>query len=277
LTSFPDCVYFGETVHHGEQMSKNGYSAPSVIKAFEILKALGDTPEGMGISALARRLGIGKSTVHGITAAMEEIGVVIRDSRTKRFRVGFTLLELVRKALAGLELAAVAKKPMEVLVEGTEETAFLGVLTRDHVTIVEAVDSPKEFKVTAPRGTRLSLRAGAVGKIFLANMEREKAVEILHQKGLKQYTPNSITDMGRYLEELDRVVEMGYAIDDGEYLMGVTAIAAAIPVDGLPLSALWSVAFSSSLTEEKRRDLIEHVKATAHEIESTLRKEGPRK
>jgi len=259
------------------KMGKNGYSAPSVIKAFEILKALGDTPEGMGISALARRLGIGKSTVHGITAAMEEIGVLIRDSRTKRFRVGFTLLELVRKALAGLELAAVAKKPMEVLVEGTEETAFLGVLTRDHVTIVEAVDSPKEFKVTAPRGTRLSLRAGAVGKIFLANIERAKAIEILHQKGLKQYTPNSITDMGRYLEELDRVVAMGYAIDDGEYLMGVTAIAAAIPVDGLPLSALWSVAFSSSLTEEKRRDLIEQVKATAHEIESTLRKEGPRK
>jgi DNA-binding IclR family transcriptional regulator len=142
---------------------------------------------------------------------------------------------------------------------------------------VEAVDSPKEFKVTAPRGTRLSLRAGAVGKIFLANMEREKAIEILHQKGLKQYTPNSITDMGRYLEELDRVVDMGYAIDDGEYLMGVTAIAATIPVDGLPLSALWSVAFSSSLTEEKRRALIDHVKATAHEIESTLRKEGPRK
>lgn len=255
-------------------MSKNGYSAPSVIKAFEILKALGDANEGMGISSLARKLGIGKSTVHGITAAMEELGVLIRDPRTKRFRVGFTLLELVRKALGSLELAQVAKKPMEILVEKTEETAFLGVLNRNHVTIVEAVDSPKEFKVTAPRGTRLSLRAGAVGKIFLANMERSKAMGILRKKGLRQYTPNSITDMGQYLEELDRVAERGYALDEGEYLMGVTAIAAPITVDDLPMSAIWSVAFSSSLTEEKRDELIEHVKATANEIESSLRKSG---
>lgn len=256
-------------------MRKNGYSAPSVVKAFEILKALGDTNEGMGISSLARKLGIGKSTVHGITAAMEELGVVIRDGRTKRFRIGFTLLELVRKSLGGLELIQVARGPMQVLVERTEETAFLGVLNRDHVTIVEAVDSPKEFKVTAPRGTRLSLRAGAVGKVFLGNMERPKAIEILRRKGLKPYTPNSITDMNRYLQELDRVAERGYAMDDGEYLMGVTAIAAPINVGDLPLSALWSVAFSSSLTEEKRDSIIEQVKATASEIESSLRKEGP--
>lgn len=256
-------------------MGKNGYSAPSVNKAFEILKALGDASEGMGISALARKLGIGKSTVHGITTAMEEVGVVIRDGRTKRFRVGFTLLELMRKALAGLELAQVAKKPMEILVERTEETAFLGVLNRDHVTIVETVDSPKEFKVTAPRGTRLSLRAGAVGKIFLANMKREKALEFLHKKGLKLYTPNSITDMDRYLKELDRVIEKGYAIDDGEYLMGVTAIGAPITVDDLPLSALWSVAFSSSLTDERSERIIDEVKRAASAIETALRKSRP--
>ncbi len=259
------------------KMGKDGYSAPSVAKAFDILKALGDSNEGLGISTLARDLGIGKSTVHGITAAMEELGVVIRDPRSKRFRVGFTLLELVRKSLGGLAVIEVARKPMEELVERTEETAFLGVLNRDHVTIVEAVDSPKEFKVTAPRGTRLSLRAGAVGKVFLANMERPKAMEILRKKGLKPYTPNSITDLNRYLEELDRVAARGYAMDDGEYLMGVTAIAAPISAPDLPLSALWSVAFSSSLTDETRVDLIRDVKSTADEIERSLRKENPGK
>jgi DNA-binding IclR family transcriptional regulator len=105
-------------------------------------------------------------------------------------------------------------------------------------------------------------------------MDRPKALEILYQKGLKQYTPHSITDMDRYLEELDKVSGSGYAIDEGEYLIGVTAIAAAIKVEGLPLSALWSVAFSSSLTEEKRRDLIKEVRTTACEIERSLRKEG---
>ena len=66
-------------------MSKNSYSAPSVTKAFEILKALGGSSGGLGISSLARTLGIGKSTVHGIMAAMEDLGVVIRDESTKRY------------------------------------------------------------------------------------------------------------------------------------------------------------------------------------------------
>jgi len=255
-------------------MAQPGYSAPSVVKAFEILQALADRNEGLGVSALARNLGISKSTVHGIMTTMEELGVVIRDGRTKRFRVGFAMLELVRRSLSGLTLAQVAKIPMELLVERTRETAFLGVLNRDHVTIIEAVDSPQEFKVTAPRGTRLSLRAGAVGKIFLASMERTKALDILRQKGLKRYTSRSITDMGRYLEELDRVVERGYAKDDGEYLEGVTAVAAAIRGDDFPLSAIWSGAFSSNLSEDKHARLIREVETTARDIERTLREKN---
>ncbi len=71
------------------------------------------------------------------------------------------------------------------------------------------------------------------------------------------------------------MAEQGYAMDDGEYLMGVTAIAAPIIVRDLPLSALWSVAFSSSLTDESRDEIIEHVKRTASQIESALRKDSP--
>ena len=114
-------------------MAQPGYSAPSVVKAFEILQALADRNEGLGVSALARNLGISKSTVHGIMTTMEELGVVIRDGRTKRFRVGFAMLELVRRSFSGLTLAQVAKIPIELLVERTRETAFLGVLNRDHV------------------------------------------------------------------------------------------------------------------------------------------------
>jgi DNA-binding IclR family transcriptional regulator len=112
-----------------------------------------------------------------------------------------------------------------------------------------------------------------VGKVFLAHMERTKALGILKERGLKAYTPNSITDMVRYVEELDTVARKGYAIDEGEYLMGVTAVAAPIRVSGIPQSALWSVAFSSGLVDSQRENLIDQVTATTYEIENNLRKE----
>ena len=53
---------------------KRGYFAPSVTKAFEILKLISSKKQGMGISEIARELRIAKSTVHGMTSALEESG-----------------------------------------------------------------------------------------------------------------------------------------------------------------------------------------------------------
>ena len=75
-------------------MKKPTYSAPSVHKAFKILQAISETSNGLGISDLSKKLKIGKSTVHGITMALEEMGVLVRDPYYKRYTVGYGLLEL---------------------------------------------------------------------------------------------------------------------------------------------------------------------------------------
>ena len=85
-------------------MKKVIYSAPSVKKAFKILHVIADSSTGLGVSDLSKQLRIGKSTVHGITAALEEMGVLIRDPLHKKYHVGYTLLELGRKAYAKMDL-----------------------------------------------------------------------------------------------------------------------------------------------------------------------------
>ena len=74
------------------------YGAPSVKKAFAILSAISSSKEGLGVSELARGLNMAKSTVHGMTSALEEVGAVMRDPQTKRYKLGFTLLEIGRSA-----------------------------------------------------------------------------------------------------------------------------------------------------------------------------------
>ena len=76
----------------------NKYQAPIVTKAFRILAAIADKTDGMGISEISRDLDISKSTVHGITSALEGQGALIKDPVSKRFSIGYTLIELGKKA-----------------------------------------------------------------------------------------------------------------------------------------------------------------------------------
>lgn len=252
-----------------------GYSAPSVIKAFEILKLVASTREGMGVSEIARDLGLAKSTVHGMASALEELGAVRRDPLTKRYTLGFTLFELGKTAYSQIELKDLARPVMHELMEKTQTSVFLGVLNWDHVTILDIVEPRTELKITSPIGTTIPLLAGAVGKVFLSMMEEEQALKAIRSKGLTQYTHHSITDFKRYVEEMRKVKAQGFATDDEEYILGVRAVAA--PILGGPylMSAIWVVGFKAGLDEEHIKTLTTFTKQAAEAIRHRLERQPP--
>jgi len=251
-------------------MKKVTYSAPSVKKAFKILHAISESSNGLGISDLSKKLKIGKSTVHGITSSLEEIGVLIRDPIHKKYNMGFTLLELRKKAYGKIELRDVAKIPMEKLKEKIGETVFLGILNGDHVTILEMVESHLEMKITSPLGTRLPLIAGATGKVFLSQFEEKKAKEIIQRMGLVRFTSKSIVDQKKFFKEVEETKKKGYAIDDEEYMLGVKAVAAPIQTSSSPPAAIWVVGFTSSLNDQKMEKVILEIRRTATEISDAM-------
>jgi IclR family KDG regulon transcriptional repressor len=252
-------------------MKEVKYSAPSVKKAFKILHTIADSSTALGVSELAKRLKIGKSTVHGITLALEEVGVLARDPTHKKFNVGYTLLELGRKAYSKIELWDVAKAPMENLMEATGETVFLGTLNGDHVTILNVVESRNELKITSPPGTRLPLLVGATGRVFLAQLDEKKARDIVQKKGLTRYTPKSVTDMKRFFKEVEETRKRGYAIDHGEYIPGVTAVVAPVQTTSLPPAAIWVVMFTSSFQDQKTEKVVLEIQKAAQEVSRLLK------
>jgi len=255
-------------------MKNNSYSAPSVKKAFKILQIISDSSSGFGISEIAKKLKIGKSTVHGIAAALVELGLLVRDPLHKKYQLGYSLLELNRKFYRRMELRDIARIPMEKLMEKVEETVFLGIMNGDHVTILDVVESYHEMKITSPPGTRLPLLAGAIGKIFLAQFEEKKAKEILQKMGLKRYTSKSIVDPKKFFKELEETKKKGCAIDDEEYLPGVRAVAAPIQTASLPPAAIWVVGFTSGFNDQKMERVIVEIRKTAEEINRSVRDHG---
>ncbi|MFO8166204.1 MAG: IclR family transcriptional regulator [Thermodesulfobacteriota bacterium] len=249
------------------------YGAPSVKKAFEILGVLSTSKKGLGVSEIARGLNMAKSTVHGMTSALEEMGAVMRDPQTKRYRLGFTLFELGRLAYSQIDLKALARPIMEELMEKTQASVFLGTSSWDHVTVLDIVESRQDLKITAPIGTTIPLFAGAVGKVFLGSMEEEQTEKIIRSKGLTRFTEHTIVDPELYSQELRRVREMGYAVDDEEYILGVRAVAS--PIVGLCqlMSAIWVVGFKASLDEKKMKTLIIMTKKAAEDISSRIQEQ----
>jgi len=251
-------------------MKKATYTAPSVKKAFKILHAISEASNGMGVSDLSKQLKIGKSTVHGITSALEELGVLARDPLHKKYNMGYTLLELRKKAYGKMELREVARIPMEKLMEKIGETVFLGILNGDHITILDMVESHHEMKITSPPGTRLPLIAGATGKVFLSQFEEKKAKEVIQRMGLVRFTSKSIVDQKKFFKEVEEAKKKSYAVDDEEYMLGVRAIAAPIQTASRPPAAIWVVGFTSSLNHQKMERVILEIQKTTQEINHSM-------
>jgi DNA-binding IclR family transcriptional regulator len=231
------------------------YGAPSVKKAFAILNAVSSSREGLGVSELAKKLEMAKSTVHGMTSALEELGAVMRDPLTKKYKLGFTLLEIARSAYSHIDLKTAARPVTEDLMDKTGTSVFLGILNWDHVTILDIVEARQDLNITAPVGSNIPLFAGAVGKVFLATMEEEQASKVIESMKLPKFTDNSITDRDSYCMELAKVRENGYAVDDEEYIMGVRAVASPLMGLGQLRSAIWAVGFKASLDDGKMKTL----------------------
>jgi len=249
------------------------YGAPSVKKAFEILGVLSTSKEGLGVSEIARGLNMAKSTVHGMTSTLEELGAVMRNPQTKRYRLGLTLFELGRLTYSQIDLKTLARSIMEELMEKTQASVFLGILNWDHVTVLDIVESRQDLKITAPIGTTIPLFAGAVGKVFLASMEEKQAEKIIQSKGLPRFTKNTIVDPKLYYRELRSVKKKGYAVDDEEYILGVRAVAS--PIVGLDklMTAIWVVGFKASLDEKKIKTIIKVTKEAAEAIRSRIQEQ----
>ena len=249
------------------------YGAPSVKKAFAILSAISASKDGMGVSDLAKKLKMAKSTVHGMTSALEELGAVMRDPLTKKYKLGFTLLEIGRSAYSQIDLQTSARPVTEELMERTQTSVFLGIQNWGQVTILDIVESRQDLNITAPVGSTIPLFAGAVGKVFLASISQEQAVKILKSKRLPRFTDNSIVDVDLYLKELRQVREKGYAVDDEEYILGVRAVAAPLMGLGQLRSAIWAVGFKASLDEKKMQILTAETQKAAKAISRRIQEQ----
>jgi len=199
----------------------------SVANAVRLTKAFSEQEYEMGISALAMRLGLAKSTVHRLATTLVEYDMLEQNRETGKYRLGLAFFELGTLVRRKMDAATEAQGEIHALADASGETVQLAIL--DHLTVlyIRIRESRQAIRMSSGLGSRAPAHCTSVGKALLAFQPPEVVQQVI-DAGLKRYTVNTIVDGEALKTELATIRARGYALDDEEIELGLRCVAAPI-------------------------------------------------
>jgi IclR family KDG regulon transcriptional repressor len=199
----------------------------SVTNALRLLKVFSDQESEIGISDLARRVGLAKSTVHRLASSLVEEGMLEQTEREGKYRLGLALFELGALVRRKMDVTAEARHHLKALSERSGETVQLAVLEQTAALYINVIESQRALRMSYQVGTRAPLHCTAVGKVLLAHAG-PGLFETVVAPGLPRLTELSITQGGELRRELTAIVHRGYALEEEEAEPGLRGVAAPV-------------------------------------------------
>jgi DNA-binding IclR family transcriptional regulator len=216
-------------------------TSQSAQRALQILLAVAQARRPIGFAELHRLLGWPKGSLHALLKTLESQRFLSLDSDNGRYSIGIAAFEVGSAYPEHADLRFVATPVLEELVRDVDETCHVAVLDRGQVVYIDRIESAQELRYVAAIGRRLPAYATGVGKALLAGLT-DQEILALYPPRLAPLTRTTLTSRARLLEELRRVRETGYALDDEESTPGVRCVSVAVAFD-----AHRSAAFSLSI------------------------------
>jgi len=212
-------------------------SATSVGKALHLLDSFRNAGPTLGVTELARRAGVPKSTAFRLLAYLEQGGYVERAGTN--YRLAWRLFELGNRVqhCRPRGLRDIAVPHMSDLHARTNHTVHLAVLEGCDIIYLEKIHGKGSVRTPTNVGARVPAACTGLGKSILAFGDHEVVERVLRQ-GLTRRTPYSIVDPNRFLAELAQVRTNGVAIDREEAALGLSCVAAPIKVKGQVIGAV---------------------------------------
>lgn len=238
----------------------------AVERALAILDCFRREPQSLGITEIARAVGLNISTAHRLVRALCHGGFMEQETESERYRLGIAIAILGRRALeqSGYHLA---QPILARLAATTGESASMGVRRSDEVLVVERAASVQPLRFDHPTGAEIHLHASAMGKVLLAFAagSPKDIAAALHP--VTRYTPHTITSRTALAQELTAIREQGFATNREERYEGVCGIAApVIAAHGAAHAAVGIQGPSLRLTPARLHELAPLVRAAADEI-----------
>jgi len=241
----------------------------AVDKAIAILEQFSTTEPQLGMSELARRLDLSKSTAHRLLGSLVKAGMVAQDPETRRYKLGREAVQLGYTAIYSDPLLHAALPYLHYLAGQLSEAVYLAERRGLEAAPVLQVLSPV-IQEQLGWYTTIPLHSTSAGKVLLA-YSAEGVLQAVLDEGLARDTEYTITDPAELRQELERVREEGYAICFEEHDLGVSGVG--VPVrnpEGQVVVALAIAGPSYRLTRDQAVASVEKLKAISGEITRKL-------
>ena len=201
--------------------------ASVIVNAIAVLRTFTADEPLLGVTEIASRVGLHKSTVSRILATFEQEHLVERDAETRRFRLGLGLIAVAGPLLAELDERRVAYPVLRELSEQTGETSALMVWSGDESICVEQIASHHQIKHTTPLGARYNDALSASVQVFLAQLPEERVRSLL-SSGAVTYPGLDASSLDAYLVRLKDDLRRGWAVNYGETSIDEVGLAAPV-------------------------------------------------
>lgn len=240
----------------------------SVDRAVTILELLAAHGE-VGVTELARHLGVHKSTAFRLVAALERRGLVEQLNGRGKYRLGTGILRLAGASRSRLDLVQESRVITKALAQRTGETVNVAVLSDGAALYVDQVAGSSALQPHNWVGQRIPLHATSNGKVLLSALD---PVEVSREiPNLPTYTPNTISAHDTLVRELEKVRSRGYAMAVDELEIGLTAVAAPIRDSQGDVVASMSVSGPTFRMGARRiRQIADAVMKAAQEVSARL-------
>lgn len=249
-----------------EQVFQKSSGTQAIDRGALLLALVIEAGEPLGVSDLAMRAELPKSTVSRLMGALERNGLVSQDGDRGCFRPGPLLLRFARRG-ADQDLIELAERPMRTLAEATGETITLGTVSADGIDHLAQVESSHFIGATQWMGRHVPLHCSANGKVLLAF----GAATLPPDAPLEALTSRTIAEPARLAAELEAVRAAGCATAVDELELGLSAIAAPVlDANGRAVAALSvsgpTLRLSPRRVEELRPIVIKQARALSERL-----------
>lgn len=257
-----------------EQLAENGkksqkdtpyFMIQSVDRTLMILQSFIQERRPLGVSEVARQLGLNKSVVHRLMLTLMTHGYLEQVKNTDKYMIGPKAFELGSVYTNSTSLVDEGKKVLIELVDRVGLTAHLAILENDSVLYLVNVEPDHLKYLFGAVGQRRPVYNTALGKCLTAWLPEERVRKILQNCKFEKMTDNTITSLEAFLEELERVRQLGFSVDNEEASFGARCFAA--PIRNKDEDVVAAISASGyGITEDKMNEIGITVKHLASQL-----------